>query len=192
MCQVVSNQLEDILSKDDKTKIKKKTHVKCFECSTSGHFSSGCPNKKNDQAMLSRRQRSLSQRRFFACKEKGHNIANCPKEEASKQICQNWTIRFGKSEYPILAKKIRTSKQCNKGFKVALDKHMSKNESTKRQSNIKVSKIKHQTCYTCRDKGHLSKNYPKTQTSIHKVVNDNIPHVKLNNDTSTTKVISSP
>jgi hypothetical protein len=36
-------------------KIKKKSHVKCFECSTLGHFSSECPNKKNDQANLSRR-----------------------------------------------------------------------------------------------------------------------------------------
>jgi hypothetical protein len=34
--------------KVDKTKIKKKAHVKCFECSTFGHFSSEYPNKKND------------------------------------------------------------------------------------------------------------------------------------------------
>jgi hypothetical protein len=47
----------------DKTKIKKKAHVKCFECSTLGHFSSECSNKKNTQAQLSRIQRSLSQRR---------------------------------------------------------------------------------------------------------------------------------
>jgi hypothetical protein len=47
----------------DKTKFKKKSHVKCFECSTLGHFLSKCPNKKNDQTKLSIRQRSLSQRR---------------------------------------------------------------------------------------------------------------------------------
>ena len=52
----------------DKPKIKKKAHVKRFECSTLGHFSSECPNKKNDQAKLSRRQRSLSQRMCFGCK----------------------------------------------------------------------------------------------------------------------------
>jgi hypothetical protein len=49
--------------KVDKPKIKKKAHVKCFECSTLEHFSSKCPNKKSDQAKPSRRQRSLSQRR---------------------------------------------------------------------------------------------------------------------------------
>jgi hypothetical protein len=46
--------------KIDKPKIKKKGHVKCFKCSTLGHFSSECPNKKSDQAKPSRRQRSLS------------------------------------------------------------------------------------------------------------------------------------
>jgi hypothetical protein len=74
---------------------------------------------------------------------------------------------------------------------VALDKHMSNNESTKRQSKNKASRIKHQTCYTCCDKGHFSKDYPKTQTFIHKVVNDSIPHLGPKNDTSTIKVISS-
>jgi hypothetical protein len=76
----------------DKPKIKKKAQVKCFECSTLGHFSSECPNKKSDQAKPSRRQRSLSQRMCFGCKEKGHNIAVCSKEEASKQVCQNCTV----------------------------------------------------------------------------------------------------
>jgi hypothetical protein len=45
--------LKTSYQKIDKTKIKKKPHVKCFECSTLGHFSSQCPNKKNDQAKLS-------------------------------------------------------------------------------------------------------------------------------------------
>jgi hypothetical protein len=45
--------LKTSYQKVDKTKIKKKAHVKCFECSTLGHFSSKCPNKKNDQANLS-------------------------------------------------------------------------------------------------------------------------------------------
>jgi hypothetical protein len=96
-------KLKTSYQKVDKTKINKKAHVKCFECSTLGHFSSECPNKKSDQAKPSRRQRSLSQIRCFGCKEKGHNIADCPNEEASKQVCQNRTIRFGKLEYPILS-----------------------------------------------------------------------------------------
>jgi hypothetical protein len=75
---------------------------------------------------------------------------------------------------------------------VALDKHMSKNESNKRQFKNKASRIKHQTCYTCRDKGHLNKDCPKTQSFIHKVVKINISHLGPKNDTSTINVISSP
>jgi hypothetical protein len=183
--------LKTSYQKVDKPKIKKKAQVKCFECSTLRHFSSECPNKKSDQVKPSRRQRSLSHRRCFGCKEKGHNIVVCPKKEALKQVCQNQTVRFGKSEYPISVENFRTSGQCNKGFKVALKKHMRKNESAKRHSKEKESRIKHQICYTYRDKGHLSKNYPKTQTFIHNVVKVNISHVEPKNDTSTTKMISS-
>jgi hypothetical protein len=91
-----------------------------------------------------------------------------------------------------LAENFRTSGQCNKYFKVALDKYMSKNENTKRQYKNKVSRIKYQTCYTCRDKSHLSKDCHKTQTFIHKIVNNNIPHLGPKNDTDTIKVVSSP
>jgi hypothetical protein len=127
----------------DKTKIKKKTRVKCFKFSTLGHFSSECPNKKSDQAKPSKRQRSLSQRRCFGCKEKGHNIPDRPKEEASKQVCQNQRVRFSKPDCSISAENSKTSGQCNKGFKVALDKHMRKNESTKRQFKNKASNLLH-------------------------------------------------
>jgi hypothetical protein len=183
--------LKTSYQKVNKPMIKKKAHVKCFECSTLGHFSFECPNKKSDQGKLSRRQRSLSQRRCFSCKEKDHNIAAYPKEEASKQVCQNWTIRFGKPENLVLAENLRTSAQCNKGSKVALNKHMSKNEGAKRHSKGKASRIKYQICYTCRDKGHLSKNCSKTQTFIHNVAKVNISHVEPKNDTSITKMISS-
>jgi hypothetical protein len=72
---------------------------------------------------------------------------------------------------------------------VALNKHMRKNESAKRHSKDKVSRIKHQICYTCHDKGHLSKNCPKTV--IHKVVKVNISHAEPKNDTSMMKMINS-
>jgi hypothetical protein len=38
--------LKTSYQKVDKPKIKKKAQVKSFECSTLGHFSSECPNKK--------------------------------------------------------------------------------------------------------------------------------------------------
>jgi hypothetical protein len=101
-------------------------------------------------------------------------------------------VWFDKPDSLVLAKKFRTSRQCNKCFKVALKRYMSKNESTKKQFKDKASRIKHQTCYTCCDKGHLSKDCPKTQIFIHKVDNNDISLVEPKNDTSTIKMISSP
>jgi hypothetical protein len=78
--------LKTSYQKMNNSKIKKKAHVKCYECSTLRHFSSECPNKKDDQAKLSRRQISLFSRRCFTFKEKGHKIADCLKEETTKQV----------------------------------------------------------------------------------------------------------
>jgi hypothetical protein len=86
-----------------------------------------------------------------------------------------------------LTENLRTSEQCNKGSKVSLNKHMSRNESSK----DKVSTIKHQICYTCHDKDHLSKNCPKTQVFIYKVVKVNISHMEPKNNTNIIKMISS-
>jgi hypothetical protein len=74
---------------------------------------------------------------------------------------------------------------------VALEKHMSKNECIKKKFKNETSRIKHQTCYICREKGHLSKDCTKNQTFILKDVITNIPHLGPKNDTSTIKVISS-
>jgi hypothetical protein len=52
--------LKTSYQKIDKPKIKKKAHIKCFECSTLGHFSSKCSNKKSDQAKPSRKQKLIS------------------------------------------------------------------------------------------------------------------------------------
>jgi hypothetical protein len=65
---------------------------------------------------------------------------------------------------------------------------MSKNESTKKQSKKKQV----ESSITHSNKGHYSKDCPKTQTFTHKVVNDNIPHLGPKNGTSSIKVISSP
>jgi hypothetical protein len=46
-------------------------------------------------------------------------------------------VRFGKLDDLILVESTRTFGQCNKCFKVTLEKYMSKNESTKRQSRTK-------------------------------------------------------
>jgi hypothetical protein len=75
---------------------------------------------------------------------------------------------------------------------MTFERYMSKSGTTKRQSKDKTSRIKHQTCCTCCDKGHISKDWPKTQSFIYNVINNDISHVKPKDDISTTKMISSP
>jgi hypothetical protein len=109
-----------------------------------------------------------------------------------KQLCQDRMVRFDKLEVPISAEKFRTVGHYNKGFKSALEGYMSKSGSIIRQSKDKARRIKYQTCYTCREKGHISKDCPKTQVLIPMIVNNDISHVKPKNDTCTINVISSP
>jgi hypothetical protein len=59
--------LKTSYQKVDKPKMKKKVQVKC---STLGHFSSECPNKKSDQAKPLRRQRSLLSEDALVVKKK--------------------------------------------------------------------------------------------------------------------------
>jgi hypothetical protein len=89
-------KLKTSYQKVDKPKINKKAQVKCFECSTLRHFSSECPNKKSDQAMLSRRQRNLSQRRCFGCKKRPQHSCLSKRRSfeasLSKPDCPVWQI----------------------------------------------------------------------------------------------------
>jgi hypothetical protein len=62
--------LKTSYQKIDKTKIKKKAHVKYFECSTLGHFSFECPNKKSDQAKPSRDKETYLREGALVAKKK--------------------------------------------------------------------------------------------------------------------------
>jgi hypothetical protein len=87
--------LKTSYQKLNKLKINKKAHVKCLECSILGHFSSECLNKKSDQAKPSKRQRNISQRRCFGCKEKMSQYSYLSKRRSfevslSKPDCLVW------------------------------------------------------------------------------------------------------
>jgi hypothetical protein len=108
MCQVASNQLKTSYQKVDKPKIKKKHMSSALSAQ---HWDTSYLNVPTRKVIKQNplEGRSLSQRRCFGCKEKGHNIVFCLKEEASKQVYQNWTVWIGKPEYPISVENFRTS-----------------------------------------------------------------------------------
>jgi hypothetical protein len=123
--------LKTSYQKVDKPKIKKKAYVKCFECSTL--VQSILEDKEAYPRECALHAKKIAQQSWLS------------KRRSIEAILL-------KPDCPVLAENYRTSGQCNKVFKVALDKHMSKNKSNKRQSRNKTSKIKNKTCYTCCDK----------------------------------------
>jgi hypothetical protein len=62
--------LKTSYQKIDKTKINKKAYVKCFECSTLGHFSSNVPTRKmTKQSSLEGKEAYLREGDLLAKKE---------------------------------------------------------------------------------------------------------------------------
>jgi hypothetical protein len=94
--------LKTSYQKVDKLKIKKKAHVKSLSAQHWDISHLNVPTRKViKQSPLGDKEAYLRECALPA-RKKGHNIVVCPKEEASKQICQNRTVRFGKPEYPVL------------------------------------------------------------------------------------------
>jgi hypothetical protein len=128
----------------------------------------------------------------FSCKEKGHDIVDCPRKEESKQVCKNRTARFGKPKYLVLVENFRTSGQCNKGFKVALDKYMSKNESTKDNPRTKQVESSIELATLAVTKVTLVRIVLKLKLSFIRLSMIIYLTWDPKNETSTIKVVSSP
>jgi hypothetical protein len=77
-------------------------------------FYPNVPTREMTKQNLLEGKESYLREGALVTKKKGHNIADCTKEETSKQVCQNRIVRFGKLKYPISAENSRTSRQCNR------------------------------------------------------------------------------
>jgi hypothetical protein len=139
---------------------KKLDHIKCYKCSHMGHYASMCSFKKEDNPNQSKRQRSLAQRRCFGCHEKGHKIEACTNRAKvpSGKFGGTW---FAKPVAPVSTEKPEV--KLNKGFLKAQAKYKENDGSM--TSMKKISNTKHKICYTCHQKGHLSKDYPNSKDS---------------------------
>ena len=191
MCIRDRTDIEKFNDVKSKKRSKSSAHVICFECSTKGHFASKWPNKKKDQPTLSGRQQSLSKRRCFGCKEKGHKVNKCSTQTGVENTCQNRIVRFGKPDSSIYKDKSKIVGQLTNGFVSAYNKYMNKTEGTRRKPKNKAKKIKYQSCYICREKGHMSEKCPMNQT-----LTSNKSHIastspKANINTSVSMIIGS-
>ena len=161
-----------------KTQEKKKLdHIKCFKCSHMGHYASMCSFNQEGNSNQSKRQRSISQRRCFGCHEKGHKIEACMNKSRSGPAKSGGTD-FVNPVAPVFAGK--PDIKLNKGFLKAQARFMEKKDF---RSKINISSnIKQKICYTCRQKGHLGKDYPNGNTTKPNFVNS--VHIQLRRSSS--------
>ena len=169
-------------------------HIQCFKCKEMGHFASMCSTSSKDQPRLSRRQRNLSRRRIcYGCKRQGHKIASCPFELAE----QNKKGKIGLTGLSKLVKPVFThlahrKENCGNG-PVASRTRQDTKKLQLNKSDDAISKIKKRTCYTCRAKGHLSKDCPNGNIANTKNINSDFDmFMKAKIDTCAKEVISSP
>jgi hypothetical protein len=159
---------------DHKTNDKEKLdHIKC--------------HKEENNPNLSKRQRSLAQRRCFDCHDKGHKIEACVNQSRGSSGKPGGT-GFAKPVAPVSPEK--THMKLNKGFLKAQAKFGEKNVSVTSVNGN--GSIKHKICYTCRQKGHLGKYCPNSKNPKLNHVHYSNEKLRSNsNDSSAPKVVIS-
>jgi len=191
-----SNITRSTLQQDQKSikhKISRKKslgHVKCYRCLEKGHYARNCQIKSDEEERLSRSQRKLPENRVcFGCRKKGHMIQCCPQRFRSDQTGQTGHSR------PVRPVQARAAAGPVKNpTKPAFPlKKICDAQKHKYQVKSTFVKIKHRICYTCRVKGHMSKDCPNGNLPNSKTVQYDF--AKLGKDkmsTYATKVIKSP
>ena len=146
-----------------------------------------CQIKPDEEERLSRSQRKLPENRVcFGCRKKGHMSHCCPQQFRSNQTGNSRPVRPVQARAAAGPVKKPTKPTLPLKKSIDAQKH-------KKQVKSTFIKIKHRICYTCRAKGHMSKDCPNGNLPNSKLVQYNF--AKLGKDkmsTYATKVIKSP
>jgi hypothetical protein len=161
--------------------------------STMEHYLSTCSMKSKNKIKLSRKEKYRARTRVcFGCKKKGHLIAACPIQQS--EVGSDLT---GQTGHPRPVRQVGAQRAQPLSCKNKQEpRTMVKSKVEQVQSfkdNLESTKVKHRTCYTCREKEHLGKDCPKGNSP-----NSNLVHydfAKLRKDKAGTcaiRVINSP
>ena len=138
-----------------------------------GHYAFMCSNKNKNKTRSPKSQKRKSKaHRCYGCKEKGHLIMSCPNGSAGQKLTGQ-TGQTGVSNRSDRCKPVSTvpavlKAKVLKGPIASRTRQALKKTMLKHQDSIPKSKKR--TCYTCRLKGHLSKDCPNGNTHEPKVV----------------------
>ncbi|PUZ66868.1 hypothetical protein GQ55_3G378300 [Panicum hallii var. hallii] len=134
-----------------------------------GHNSYICPMEIKNKTKLTRGQKYISKTRTcFSSKKIGHMIATCPIQQNRSHSYKN--KQESKSMMKPVVKQVQDAKV---------------NDETRR--------VKHHTCYTCREKGRFGKDCPKGNLNKSNLVHYNFAKIgKDNAGACAVRVIDSP
>ncbi|KAF8754026.1 hypothetical protein HU200_011522 [Digitaria exilis] len=139
-------------------------HIKCSHCSTLGHYAFSCPTKLKGEKTLSKKKRSLFKKRVcYGCKEKGHLIAMCPNVTSVDATGDRRLERLSRPVRPPVTQ--GEPHQGSNKKEASPSTHKPINKQDQLIQKVKVTrKVKCRICYTCRQKGHVSKDCPNGNT----------------------------
>ena len=131
-------------------------------------------------------------RACFKCKEKGHLIAACPILESEVRSDPTGQTGHPRPVRPVGVQ--GTQPHSYKSKQVLNSKVMPKSKQVQSYGDdVESRKIKHRTCYTCREKGHLGKDCPKGNAQTSNLVHYDFTKLKEDKAGSCAiRVIKSP